>query len=69
VIGATGATRETAAAERPLTGPERGHRPADPREAVPALRDQLDLIIASGDPELPEHALLVVARAALDPEE
>lgn len=69
VIGATGATRQTAEAERPLSDPERGHKPPDPRAAVPALRDQLDAIIAASPvPEHDDHALIVAARAALGPE-
>lgn len=70
VLGTPGATREAAAAERPLTGPERGHLPPDPRVAVPALREQIDAIIAASPvPDHADHARLVAARAALDSEE
>lgn len=67
VIGSAGATREQAAAERPLTGPERGRKPPDPREVVPQLRVYLDEVIAASPvPEDDDHALLVAARAALE---
>lgn len=67
VLGTPGATRQAAAAERPLTGPERGHLPPDPREVVPALRAHLDAVIAASPvPEHDDHELLVAARAALE---
>lgn len=70
VLGTPGATKEAAAIERPLTAPERGHRPQDPREAVPKLREQIDAIIAASPvPDHADHVRLVAARAALDPDD
>lgn len=67
ILGTPGATRQAAAAERPLTAPERGHLPPDPREVVEALRPYLDKVIAASPvPEHDDHALLVAARAALE---
>jgi hypothetical protein len=69
VLGTPGATRQQVAAERPLTDAERGHLPADPRQVSAFLRTYLDEVIEDGNAELDDHALLVAARAALDPEE
>lgn len=66
IIGSAGETRTRVAAERPLTGPERGHTAPDPREVVPQLRVLLDEVIARSSEENEEYDHVVAARAALD---